>query len=265
MQMDENIFSIKSPDSANASKFMFDLSFDEEEYETSQVETESVETPHSNIERMEEIRHEGHAIASGVDVAMQEEEIEVIDPMLEEPAPSHENMFTQEELDEAAKTAHAIGHAAGHEKAMASVENKLAASLDIIVPQIAGMIEIHEKQYKNMLQEAVKIALTAAKKAIPAISAKHGTEEIETIVKECMSYISTEPKVMVKTAPDSVETLKASIEKMVELNAFEGKVAIISDENMAVGDCSIEWSNGGLEKNFEKLWENIEEIIAKNV
>lgn len=264
MPMDESIFSIKSPDGMDAAKFMFDLSFDDEEYEES-TDDENIETHHSNIEKMEAVRHEGNAISSGVEVATYEEEIKIIDPMFEEPAPPPENMFTQDELDEAVKTAHAIGHAAGHEKAMASVENKLAASLDIIVPQIAGMIEIHEKQYKNMLQEAVKIAVTAAKKAIPVISAKHGTEEIEAVVKECMSHISTEPKVMVKTATESVETLKASIEKIVELSAFEGKIAIVSDENMAIGDCAIEWSNGGLEKNFEKLWENIEGIIAKNV
>ncbi|MCP4394705.1 MAG: hypothetical protein GY804_10635 [Alphaproteobacteria bacterium] len=269
MQIEENIFDIKgASQNTDVSKFMFDLSFDDEinGLGDDAVLDDAANESGVNAEQ-DDLLHDGTSLPSGVEATNPNDlDLIVADCALGQEIPVvPERMFTQEDLDEASKTAHAIGHAAGNEKAMASIENKLSSSLDIIIPQLAGMLEIHEKQYRNMLKEAVRISLAAAKKAVPAITKKHGIVEVEAVVNECMSFLSTEPKVVIKTANDSVDILKEQIEKIVEINAFEGKLVVVGDDDMQSGDCAIEWQNGGLEKNFEKIWENMDDIVAKNI
>lgn len=173
--------------------------------------------------------------------------------------------FSQEDIDEACQTAHAIGHAAGHEKAMESIDNKLVESLELIIPQIDEIVTQNLAETNKHFNAVMDIALAAAKKTVSEIYKKHGLDEVEKVIKECMEHVINEPRIVITVATDAIDVLDERIEKIKRKHGYEGLLIIHGDNEMPLGDCKIEWENGGLERSLENIWEDIDRIIDRNL
>lgn len=80
-------------------------------------------------------------------------------------------------------------------------------------------------------------------------------------MKNNFSHFKNEPGLSFSFNPDSVKTAAALLPKLANANDFEGKISVHKDASLGIGDCRIEWKNGGVERNADKMLEKVTDLL----
>ena len=213
-------------------RFLFDLSFDD------------ADLAHSE----QEIEASGSQEAAGL-----------ID--IEADIPS----FSEEQVDEARKLGFDEGLQAGLEKAKAENETSLGETLTNIHSLLEILLKNQNIDSTNTYSDAVKIALAVTKKCFPHQNIKHGFNEIEFMVREVLKETFDEPRVLIYINPKITEFMTDQIKAMTKEMNFDGQVVVLEDKEIMLGDCKVNWSNGGAERNIESTMSKIDQIVESNL
>ena len=208
-------------------RFLFDLSFDEADL----------------------ARSEKDAKASGL-----EKETDFI--AIEADIPS----FSEEQVDEARKLGFDAGLQAGLEKATAENETSIQETLKNICRLLETLIKNQAIDSTNTFNDAVKIALTITKKCFPHQATKHGSNEIDFMVREVLKTIFDEPRVLIHINPKIKDFMTDQIKTITKETNFDGQVVVFEDNEIMLGDCKVNWSNGSAERDIESTMKKIDRI-----
>lgn len=75
----------------------------------------------------------------------------------------------------------------------------------------------------------------------------------------------SEPRIIVKVHESLREQTHDKLIKLADQIGFDGRVVVMAHEEVVPGDCRVEWAEGGAERNNETLWQQIDEIIERNL
>ena len=198
----------------------------------------------------EEDREEAEAEAEAEAAAMEEP-----------PAPT----FSEEEVIAAQQTAYDEGKAAGIQEAHAQFEQMIAAATTQISQAIPLVFQQHSRTQEEHEAHALEIATTVSKKIIPAYTENYGLDEIIHVVSQCLEPLRAEPRIIVKVHESLREDTHERLVKIADEVGFDGRVVVMAHEGLVPGDCRVEWSEGGAERNSDDLWQQIDEIIERNL
>lgn len=198
-----------------------------------------------------------------VEEVIMEQEIKIDEPP-PPPPPPPPPMFSEEEMRKACEKAKAEGVAEERKKAEESTEKLQAETLKVVAIELDTIQEKQKEANEQIANDSLNIILAATKKMFPVIAEKHGMEEIEEFVKQCMSLLFKEPRIIVHVNENIIELLRTTLTEITTNSGYEGQFLVTGDKEIKYGDCRIEWNNGGIERNSEKLWKDIERIIAEN-
>jgi len=222
--------SVRNPEEAVAmvatQKFLFDRTFDADE-------PEPVE---ETVERPEDI------------------EPEVVVPT-----------FSEEEMQVARTEAFAKGKEEGISEAAAATERDILASLQKLGGQFTSLFEAQEAADTSILDSAISIASGITRKVFPALNEQGALAEIERIVVLTMAKIIDEPSVTITLNPHLEAKFGERIDSLSVEAGFKGEIHIQTSEDLPAGDCRIEWNSGGARRNTADLWQEIDEIIERNL
>ena len=188
----------------------------------------------------------------------QDEIVEEADPVREE-APT----YSEDELNAARDEALAAGRQEGANESADANERKITDALAAIEGGLSELFRIQEEANDSMLKGAIFVATTFARKMFPDLNRKNALGEVENLVVTTMERVMEEPKVTVHVA----EELRPGLEKRIDslIKGCEGKLTVLGDAAMALGDCKIEWNEGGAERNTDAMWKDIDLIIEENI
>ncbi len=213
-------------------RFLFDVSFDEEELALAEAE---------------------------VAAKLAEQEAELADP--EEYVPT----FTEDQLNAARHDGYEAGREAGGQEAGDAIENKLNDALIMIGTQLDELFKRQAVDTATTFTDAVNIAVAIARKCFPHLNDTHGFPEIERMVREVLTEVLEEPRVIIHIDPTLKHALDARIKTITNASNFQGQVIILEAEDMASGDCRISWSSGTAERDIEGTLGKIEQIVKANL
>ncbi|MBX6322342.1 MAG: flagellar assembly protein FliH, partial [Rhodospirillaceae bacterium] len=61
-----------------------------------------------------------------------------------------------------------------------------------------------------------------------------------------------------------LDPLRERLDAVAAGAGFEGRIVILADPAMPVGDCRVEWADGGIERDTDRLWRDIEAALARH-
>jgi len=222
--------------------------------------------------------HHGHGHGLGYGHAHVEEEVAP-----EPPPPA----YGEEELNAAREAAfregmvaghnagHQTGFAEGHAAGMAeggdtaraemqgTAEALAAQALDRIARGVAALIADREAGSAARSDLPVHIALAVVRKLMPAMARRHGLEEIEGLVRACLTDLLDEPRLVIRVAPDTIELVRPHLEQTITNNGFDAKLVVVGDPDLGPGDCRIEWAEGGAERDAAALLAEVEQSAQR--
>jgi len=184
-------------------------------------------------------------------------------PDFDEPPPPPPPTFSEEEVTFAREQAFQDGRLSGMQEAADTAEHLTAEALTTLTAGLGELFRAQEEANDQMARNAVRIAMAAVGKLLPAAAKRHAVEEIAGAVTECIQHVLDEPRIMVRVAESLVADVHGPVEAAAQAAGFEGRVLITPDPRVPPGDCRMEWADGGAERSQEKIWQAVEDTINR--
>ena len=180
-----------------------------------------------------------------------------------------EPVFTQKEMDAAKEQARKEGHLQGVEEgresawqeAMVSIEKQNSDTLNTIDASLKELLERSQNDSQAAFTTAVGFAMAVCRKVVPALSEKNAIGEIQGLLEKNFHFLKDEPKISLRLNPFLADKIKPVLADLVKKESYAGKIAVIRDDSLPVGDCLVEWKNGGLQRNAQDVLNQTEELV----
>jgi flagellar assembly protein FliH len=167
-------------------------------------------------------------------------------------------------IAEAEARGYARGIAAG-ESAAKDSERRVAAALTRIA---AALDETNRglKAVEDRLEgEAVAVAVAAARKLAPALIAREPFAEIQALMAECFGQLVSAPHVVIRVNDALYEQACARLREIADASGFGGRLVILAEPEIEVGDCRLEWADGGVTRNRSKIEAAIDDAMKRYI
>ncbi|WP_297003574.1 MULTISPECIES: FliH/SctL family protein [unclassified Thalassospira] len=191
----------------------------------------------------------------------------------DEAPPPPPPVYTEEQgtqmVADAEKRGHEQGFAEGHKQGFDEAHQQIMASLEKAVGDVESEIaeklaQIDEQQKRanaKINEDAIHVALGVIRKLAPAWSKQYQLTEIEDIVRQCLANLFDVPKVMIKVHPELEKDVGAATERIAVSRGFSGKIVVVGEPDVAMGDCQVSWGDGTAVRDSSRIWSEINEII----
>lgn len=165
--------------------------------------------------------------------------------------------------EEAEHRGYRSGFAAGQAEAHADTQRRLMLSLERIAQSLdvmtTGLIRLEDK----LEAEAVEVALATARKLAGALMTREPLAEITDLITECFREVHNAPHLAIRVHDSLYESAKTQIEQIARIHGFEGRLIILAEPDIAAGDCTIEWADGGMVRDRQTVDACIDELVGR--
>ncbi len=173
--------------------------------------------------------------------------------------------FTEADLAAAEQRGFDAGRSAGLREAEQSAEERIAESLDALSGQLGELNNQMTRSQAQHQRDTLQLACHALGKLFPALAQQGALGEAEQVIESCLARLRYEPRIVLRTADDLHDLLRDRIEVLASRAGFEGRIVLLTEEDMGPSDVRVEWADGGAERDTAGLWAEIEEIVARTL
>jgi hypothetical protein len=73
--------------------------------------------------------------------------------------------------------------------------------------------------------------------------------EISALASDCFRQLVSAPHIAVRVNDALYAIAKERLEEIVRARSFEGRLVVLAEPDIAIGDCRIEWADGGINRD----------------
>jgi flagellar assembly protein FliH len=161
--------------------------------------------------------------------------------------------------------AHRKGFAAGLAQAQSETAQRIATALGLIADGLSRLDRALTGIEARLETEAIQVSVAVAAKLAPELIAREPYTEISALATECFRHLVNTPHVVVRVGADIYDTAKDKLEETAHARGFDGRLVVMSDPDMAAGDCRIEWADGGVNREEAATLSAINDTVARYV
>lgn len=184
-----------------------------------------------------------------------------IQPEIAAEAPPPAPTFSADEVEIAKNLAREEGIQQGYaqakkqfEEQQAEKETKLASVVAALATEIERVNAKINERKSLFTSEFAEIGVSLAKQIVGNLPEETLKAQTEALIKESLSGFDDDQKIKITLSPKNA----------AELNGKFTGVELKASQEIADGDFRIEWQNGYLERDTEKLWNNMQNILSKH-
>lgn len=189
-----------------------------------------------------------------------EEELEVLPP-----PPT----FTEDELRAAERDAYQRGFLDGtkdgHAQAQSEhsdVERILMEGLENFVQNISPIFAQYRKHCTQLKQDMPVLALSIAKKVAGDALSNDSQAVVETASRQCAEAIISEPQITITINSRLADCLAGKLKNLGQHASSVSQITVTPSSDIPISDYRIEWKNGSIERNVEKIWQQMDKVIG---
>ncbi|MBV8837488.1 MAG: flagellar assembly protein FliH [Alphaproteobacteria bacterium] len=149
--------------------------------------------------------------------------------------------------------------------AEAKIEGRTSAACDRIAQGIAALAQGLRAIEARLEAESVEIAVAVARKLAPETIAAEPFAEIAALAAGCFRQLVGAPHVVVRIAEPIYEQAHTRLEEIARVQGFDGRLVVLAEPGMPLGDCRIEWADGGVARDRAKTEAAICEAVSRYV
>jgi flagellar assembly protein FliH len=163
------------------------------------------------------------------------------------PSITHAEYTTR--LAEAESAAHRKGYAAAQNDARVAADRCIADALERIAVHIGQATDALREIETRLEAEAVEVAVAVARKLAAALVAREPFAEIAALARDCFRELISSPHIAVRVNDSLYAAAREKLDDIVRARNFAGRLVVLAEPDIAVGDCCIEWADGGINRN----------------
>jgi len=165
-------------------------------------------------------------------------------------------------LADARTAGYAEGFAAGEQSVSAKAAKQLTQAAMQLADQVAAMAANIDDARNETLADAVALSVSIARKLAGALMAAQPTAEIEALITECLSSLDGVPHLVIRCSPELADQVREIAQSRIATSGFSGRLVVMGDPDIGLGDGRIEWVDGGLVRDMASLSDQIDTRIA---
>jgi flagellar assembly protein FliH len=181
------------------------------------------------------------------------------------PKAAAQQAAAQAAASDADATGYARGLAEGRMQAEGQAQARLADAVNRLALAAAALIGETDARHAAIEREAMTLAVTLARTiAGEALDAVPLTA-IGEAVAEALRHARGVPHLAVRVNEAFVEDTEALLKRQARERGYEGRLVVLGEPDMALGDVRIEWADGGVVRDRARLADEAERILAEAV
>ena len=166
---------------------------------------------------------------------------------------------------EAETAAHRRGYAEAQTDAAIEADRRVAGALERIAASLGEANRALRTIESRLEYEAVEVAVAVARKLAPALIAREPFAEISALASDSFRELIASPHIAVRVNDALYATARERLEGIARAHGFEGRLVVLGEPDIAVGDCRIEWADGGINRDMAAVDAAIGEAVARYV
>jgi flagellar assembly protein FliH len=159
--------------------------------------------------------------------------------------------------------AEAAAYRQGFAAAKAETEQHAAAALARIATGLDALNRGLGAVETRLETEAVEVAVAVAKKLASELLAREPFVEIAALASACFRELVAAPHVVVRVNEWLHQAAREELDKTTQACGFAGRLVLLAEPDIAVGDCRIEWADGGVRRELAAVEAAIDEAVAR--
>jgi|CXWL01.1.fsa_nt_gi flagellar assembly protein FliH len=145
--------------------------------------------------------------------------------------------------------------------ALVAAERDAAAQLQNLADAASAILTRLDAESRAMREEAARVAMAAARKIAGAAIDAYGADTIAAAIESAMDALRHQPRLVVRLAPELVETLKPRIDDMSAAHAYAGAVLVRAEPGMKRGAVIVDWSDGVVSLDPAETTERVNALV----
>jgi flagellar assembly protein FliH len=170
-----------------------------------------------------------------------------------------------ERLKQAEEEGFARGLIEGRRDTEDEAAMRMAVAIEALAAQSAEILARLDGERAHFETEAAELAMAFARKLAGEAVAREPLAALEAAAAECFRQLSAAPHLVARVPSDLVDRVKAVLDRQAHERGFEGRLVILGEPDMAVGDFQLEWADGGLARDARALDRQVSEAIARHI
>jgi flagellar assembly protein FliH len=155
------------------------------------------------------------------------------------------------------------GIAEGERSAAAKAAQTLAKAANALADHTAAMNAALDDNRHATLSDAVSLAATIGRKLARHLIARQPTAEIEALVAECLASLDAVPHLVIRCNPELADAVRELAVGRIANSGFAGRLVVLGDPEIGMGDARIEWADGGVVRDSATLEADIDQRITQ--
>jgi flagellar assembly protein FliH len=168
-------------------------------------------------------------------------------------------------LAEAETAAHRRGYADARTDAGVEAERRMAGALERVAASLAVASDALKAIEARLECEAVEVAVAVARKLAPTLIEQEPFAEISTLASHCFRELIASPHIAVRVNDGLYAATREKLDAVARARGFEGRLVVLAEPGIAMGDCRIEWADGGVNRDSAAADAAIGEAVARYV
>jgi flagellar assembly protein FliH len=168
-------------------------------------------------------------------------------------------------LKDAEAAAFARGFEQGSREAKAEAEKRCGAILERIATAVTALDQKLAAIDARIETEAVEVAVAVARKLAPELMAREPFAEIAALATDCFRNLVKCPHVVVRVNDALHETARAKLDQLVQRLSPDTRLVVLAEPDIALGDCRIEWADGGVGRDSAAIAAAIDEVVGRYI
>ena len=155
------------------------------------------------------------------------------------------------------------GFAAAEKEGTAVAAHRSAVALEQIGDALDRLARGLGAVEQRLETESLELAVAVARKLAPELVSREPFAEIAALATECFKQLAAAPHVVVRVNDALHATARTQLDEIARTRGFEGRLVVVAEPEIAVGDCKIEWADGGVIRNTARTELTIGNAIGR--
>jgi flagellar assembly protein FliH len=168
-------------------------------------------------------------------------------------------------LAEAEAAAQRRGYAQAQSDAAVETSRRIAGTLERIAASLAEATNALAAIEARLECEAVEVAVAVARKLAPALIDREPFAEISALASNCFRELVAAPHIVVRVNDSLYAAAREKLDDIARAHGFEGKLVVLGEPSVGVGDCRIEWADGGVNREASAAEGAIGEAVTRYI
>ena len=171
----------------------------------------------------------------------------------------------ERKMADACCTAYEEGRAEGEAEARKGIELETRDQVGALLKCAEQLLGTVKDECGGIRREAIQLASTTATLLAKELIARMPVANLERIFAEALEHAGDAPHIALTVNDDLVESVQKTITSIAAERGFSGKIIVLGDPERNVGDCCLQWADGGISVDFEKTKNAIAQIVNRHL